>query len=258
MNYNEDNGKFYIFAGLMAILIIIVAVFVFVPRSGEFILKPEQNNNDQTVSVSGSAEKKVMPNEAYIYFTIETEASIAKDAQTQSAEIWAKIKSELDKLDYVKYSTENFNVWPNQEWDENSREYITNGYKVSHSVRITCTKIDETGALLDLVVKAGVNNVYSVSFGLSRDEETKVKDDLWKIAVDDAKTRAEAVAKAAGAELNTIPKNISLNDYSYNPYPLYYNTKEIAMDSTGSAPQTDVTPKELTVSVSLNLVYEYE
>lgn len=255
----EENTKFYVIVGLFAIVIILFGVLVLAKTPSEIKLIPQETDNDHVISVQGYAEEKVSPNEAYIYFTIETKAETAKEAQTKNAEIWDALKKQFNNKDYLKYQTESYNVWPDQEWDENTRKTITTGYVVNNSIKVTLTDISESGNILDIIVKSGVNNVNTISFGLSQEEQNKIKQALWKEAVDDAKDRAETVANAAGATLVQTPKSITLNEYSYNPYPYYrydYAMAEKGYD-TQEAGNTEVTPQELTVSVSLSLVYEY-
>ncbi len=254
----EDNLKFYVIIGLFAIVIILFGILVLGQKPTELNLN-DNTLDDHTINVSGYAENKVSPDEAYIYFTIETTAKTAKEAQTENAKIWDNLKLELEGKDYLKYQTEGYNVWPKTEWDKNYSKSKVVGYVVSNRIKITLTKIEESGKILDLLVSSEINNVDTVTFGLSRERQESIKSELWKEAVDDAKNRAETVANATGANLNEIPKSISINNYNYSPTYRYY---DYAMSEkaygTDQAMNTEITPQELIVSVSLGLVYEYE
>lgn len=261
----EENTKFYVIVGLFAIITILFGIFVFtqdtkVQIPSDIKLVSDNTLQDHIITVTGSAEQKVAPNETYIYFTIETKAKDAKTAQTKNAETWDKLKLEFKNKDYLKYQTEGYNVWPDTQWDEKLNKSITIGYIVRNSIKVTLTDLTQTGKTLDTIVTNDINNIDSISFGLSTAKQNEIKQSLWKTAVDDAKTRAETVANAAGTELLATPKSIVLNEYNYTPYPYRY---DYAMSAKGAydteqAANTEVTPQELNVSVSLTLVYEYK
>ncbi|MDD4983781.1 MAG: SIMPL domain-containing protein [Candidatus ainarchaeum sp.] len=212
--------------------------------------------NDKTISVNGSADKKVMPDEGYVNFTIETTNDKAKDAQNKNAEIWDALKLELDKKSYLKYETSNYSVYPDQKWNKETQEYETKGYKVRHSIKITLSDTSKLGEIVDLLVGAGVNDVDSISFGLKKETQETIKDELWAVAFADAKAEAETVVDAAGANLTKTPKSIQINNYNY--YPSYYEKAAGLSMMDSVAAETSISPKELEVSVSLSVIFSYE
>jgi len=253
----EMNVKHYYV--LFIVLIILVALIGTMSIWGEnktTIIYAGQDN-DKTISVSGSAEKDVTPDEGYINFTVETQSEKAETAQTNNAEIWDLIKLDLDKLSYLKYETQSYNVYPNQEWDKTLEKYVINGYKVNHTIKLTLSDISKVGEITDLVVKKGVNNIDSVSFGLKKETQESVKKALWALAFKDAKSKATEVVDATGASLNNTPKTITIDSYNYYP-PIYYSKAEYSSGMMDSVANTDITPKELEVSVSLSVLFSYE
>ena len=118
-----DNKAIASSMSLISVLMIIIVIFfgfaVFGTDNTTNVQVDMANgtNLNHTISVSGFAEEKVMPNEAYVYFSIETTADNAKDAQSANAEIWDNLKSELNK-NYMKYNTESYNVYPERKWDK--------------------------------------------------------------------------------------------------------------------------------------------
>lgn len=252
-----DTKHYYV---LFIVLIILVALIgtMSMWADGEKSINVYTNaDNDKTLSVSGSADKKVMPDEGYVNFTIETIDLLAKEAQNKNAEIWDTLKLELDKKTYLKYETSNYSIYPDQKWNKNTKIYELVGYKVKHSIMVTLSDTAKLGEIVDLLVGFGVNDIDSISFGLKNETQETIKDDLWAVAFKDAKDEAETVAKAAGAELTKLPKSIQINSYNY--YPQYYTKLagySSMMDSVTA--ETNISPKELEVSVSLQVVFSYE
>ncbi len=251
-----NKGHYYVLFIVLILIVALMGTMSFWPKSSGINVYTNQSEYN-TVSVSGSASQKLMPDEGYINFTIETQSDKAETSQNKNAEIWDGIKAELDKLSYLKYETQSYNVYPNQEWNKDTEKYEINGYKVNHTLKLTLSDVSKVGEITDLVVGKGVNNIDSVSFGLKKETQESVKKDLWALAFTDAKDKATEVVDATGATLNNTPKTIAIDSYNYYP-PVYYSKSESSGMGLMDSISTDITPRELEVSVSLSVLFSYE
>lgn len=75
-------------------------------------------------------------------------------------------------------------------------------YRVNNTVEIVIRDVAKTGAILQAAVDAGANNVWNVSFGL--DDMRPLEADARAKAVEDARARAEALAKLEGLTLGKV------------------------------------------------------
>jgi uncharacterized protein YggE len=76
------------------------------------------------------------------------------------------------------------------------------GYQVSNDVRVVIRDLAKAGDILDKVVAAGANRATSIDFDLA-DRKSAV-DSAIKIAIADARARAELMAEASGVKLGRL------------------------------------------------------
>ena len=122
---------------------------------------------------------------------------------------------------------------------------------VDNTVYVTVRNLDTLGSLLDDAVSAGANSINSIQFDVA--DKTQALKDARAKAVENAKAQAKELADVSGVSLGSI-QSISFNESS--PVPMYSAGKgggggAVAADST-----VPVQPGQLSVSVSVNMVYE--
>ena len=90
-------------------------------------------NEVPTVSVSGYAEEKVVPDTAYITVGMNTTAATAEEARMQNDTIMNRVQHSALSLGIAQkdMKTRNFNVYPT--YDKNQK---INGYSVSNDLEL--------------------------------------------------------------------------------------------------------------------------
>src|SRR5690606_27060232 len=78
------------------------------------------------------------------------------------------------------------------------------GYRVGNMVTVVVRAVDTLGATLDRVVKAGGNQVHGITFGFS--DPTALQDQARERAMQDARRKAEQLARLAGATLGAVQR----------------------------------------------------
>ncbi len=196
-----------------------------------------------TVNASGSIY--AAPDQATVQLGVSSQASTAADALKQNSADTAAVIDAIKKLgvDAKDISTSNFNVYPT--YDTSGTRI--NGYQVNNSVTVLIRDISASGTLLDQVVTAGANNISGLSFGIA--DASQYQADARQQAIEAARAKAEAMAKAAGVTLGDI---ISINE-SLNYQPEMPFARGMVADAAMSVP---VETGQQQVSVSVTLVYE--
>lgn len=196
-----------------------------------------------TVNASGSIY--VAPDQATVQLGVSTQASTAADALKQNSADTAAVIDAIKKLgvDAKDISTSNFNVYPT--YDTSGTRI--NGYQVNNAVTVLIRDISASGTLLDQVVTAGANNISGLSFGIA--DASKYQADARQKAIEEARAKAEAMAKAAGVTLGDV---VSINE-SVNYQPEMPFARGMVADAAMSVP---VETGQQAVSVSVTLVYE--
>jgi uncharacterized protein YggE len=205
----------------------------------------------RTMNVNGVGQINLTPDIAYIYIGVHSEAATATEAvaanKTQTNAVIDAIKKA--KVADKDIRTTNFSIYPSQKYGPDGTSTGETVYMVDNSVYVTVRNLDSLGGLLDDAVSAGANTINSITFDLA-DKTQAVKDARAK-AVADAKTQAQEIATASGVSLGNI-QNISFYDTSPIASPMY-SGKGGGMAADASVP---IQPGELTISVTVNLVYE--
>jgi uncharacterized protein YggE len=220
--------------------------------------KPELGNLTSgphgTITVTGTAQRECEPELLCIYVKIITlDPTSAVSARDEAARIIDRVLKSLKALGISEddIETASYDIQPKYEW-EGSRN-VFKGYEVIVIMKVTLKNFDKAGQVIDASVNAGAL-IDSISFELSKDTQNKIKIELMADAARDAKAKAEAVTGALDEELGNV-KSVNIDNYGYNPY-VYYKRMSFDAVNAESAPPTSILPSDLTISASVNVVFE--
>jgi len=104
-----------------------------------------------------------------------------------------------------------------------------------NAIEVRVDEIARVGELLDVVVQGGATSVSGVRFDIQ--EREKIERDALRLAVVDARSRAEAAAAGAGRTVDRILKIEDARDTGIMPMPRAIMTMKAA-----DATQTPVEP----------------
>ena len=214
------------------------------------------SDNTHKISVTGSAEKDVLPDEVVLSLTVLSEGSDAKQVQEKNSQ---QMNTAIEALKNAgikdnEIETTQYSLYPWQEWDQTTQKNLNKGYRLQQTISVTTTETAKAGELLDLAVKNGINTVDSMSFRLSNSKEQQVKEALVAEASAKAKEKAKMLAKSLDVSLGDV---LFVTESSYNPGPWYYNgaMKTTAIE-TAAAPT--ISPQQVKVSLQVNVDFEIE
>jgi uncharacterized protein YggE len=148
------------------------------------------------ITVVGTGSASAVPDEAEWSFGVRAEADTASGAMSQAATVSKRVIDALKNagIKGEDLRTESISLYPQQ--DEMGQSII--GYSASSTVHATM-KISEAGQIIDRVVAAGANEIYGPNLQVSNSDEQYAQ--AIDEAFDDARARAEAVARKAGLSL---------------------------------------------------------
>jgi uncharacterized protein YggE len=200
---------------------------------------------------------QVTPDEATITFSVVTDDVSAQVASQENNDLMQAIVAALRAEGVTASDIETTDIYLTKltEWDYTRQRSVDKGYQQTATVRVTTTKLDDVGAILDAAIGAGANNVQDVSFSLTPESQATYKEQALKAAAQVAKTKAQTLASASGASLGRIT-SLSENSYDYQPY--YYNTRAVMLDAAAGAEKapTPISPEKVSISVSVSIGYE--
>ena len=147
------------------------------------------------ITVQGSGSASAIPAEAQLTLGVESRAGTAKEALAANAAAMRKVIAAVKGAGGEDVGTQS--VWVSSWQDENGPA----GYTATNSVTATIA-VGRAGALIDAAVDGGANQVSGPA--MSVDDERELYADALKEAVADARTRAAALADAAGVSLGRV------------------------------------------------------
>ncbi len=159
----------------------------------------------RSITVVGQGSIKATPDKVTVQVGVQAQAGNSKQAIADNATSMTALMTKLKDLGIAEadIQTSNFSISP--VYDQQGR--TVTGYQVSNTVSVTIHQINKASDLLDGVVAAGANNIYGLSFGFENaDAQQSLARDQ---AIESARTRAEAMAKAAGA---TVGQVLTINE----------------------------------------------
>ncbi len=163
-----------------------------------------QNQPVPSIVTTGEAVVRRPPDQAFITLAVETRARNPKDAQQQNAELMTAVQQRVAAAGIAKDAVRTTGYRIQQEFDYPNGRRVPREYVARNGLEIRLDSIERTGEILDAMVQAGATSVTGVRFELK--DRNAVEREALRLAVQDARTRAEALADGAGRTVDRILK----------------------------------------------------
>lgn len=267
---NESHKKYFfkylkIFVIILTIFVGIEAVSALKEYSYIGLGTPAVN----IITVNGKGEVMAKPDIADFTFTVSEEGKTAKQAQDKATvKSNAALKAIKDAgVEDKDVKTLSYDLSPKYEWEQTAcpmnnsasgiiypcppGKQVTNGYVVTQTIEVKVRKIDSAGPLLTKITSAGVSNISGINFVV--DDRDALLEQAKGMAITDAKTKAETLAKQLGVKLARI---VSFSDQSG---PIYYaNAYGTDVMSAGieKTPTPQLPAGENKITSNVSITYE--
>ena len=218
------------------------------------------------ISVSGSAEVKVAPDEIYLRVGVETRHENLEDAKKQNDERISKALVFLKASDVKDKDVQTDFISIEPTFDNNVSRTKPVTYVVRKSIEVKLTKIESFEGLLTGLLTNGVNNVHGVEFRTS--QLRKHRDAARAMAIRAAKEKADALASELGVKRGKV-YNINANDWggSWSSSGSYWGGRygggmsQNSVQNIGGAPEAadgTLSIGQVSVSASVNVSFLIE
>jgi len=238
------------------ILLVAVLMIALTACTTRVIMEQPGVQPQNAISVQGSTEFDVAPDLAKVRFRIETQSTTAQDAQLRNRETGSAVMTALKQAGIRdnEIETTDYRIEKVQEWDPTGQKMIDKGYRVYNAFVVSTKDLAKVGALLDVGVQAGANNVESINFELSDAKQKEVKTESLRKATTNAREKAEALADGAGVKLGKV---LTLSENSYVIMPYARGEMMMAKADMGAPePPTEVSPQNVRISAQVSVTYE--
>jgi hypothetical protein len=265
-----NNQKPIVVKALFALAIILSAYFL-VKTFAEiksYSLIGSGTTATNTMSFDGKGEVTASPDLATISFTLRDAEKDVKDAQTkvttkESAVLAFLSTQGIDKKDI---KTENYSSYP--KYDSGIPCYsgvVSNigmpcrptnptiiGYEVSEYMTVKIHDLTKVGDIVKGLGAVGVSDMNGPNYSIEKEDALKAE--ARKIAIDDAKAKAESLAKDLGISLVRI---VNFSENGNYPMPMMYS-KGVSVESASTAPSPspDLPTGENKITSNVTITYE--
>jgi uncharacterized protein YggE len=248
-------------SGTTSTIALVPATFLLLLATGPAASAQAQLPERRTISVNGSAEIRVVPNEVLLTVGVETNAM---DITTARAENERRIKAVVDAARQVGVAAEHLrtdylDIQPRYE-DSSSRQRFL-GYFARRSLVITLRDISRFEELLAGVLTGGANYVHGIEFRTT--DLRKHRDAARERALLAAREKATAMAAVMGIALGA-PVSIT-EGYSgwSSPYSSWWgprgggwSAQNVTQDSGRGASDEALVPGQISVMATVTVTFE--
>lgn len=201
-----------------------------------------------TLTVTG--ESNTAPDQATISFAVVTEGVNAADAMSANARQMTAVMTALKSagIEAKHIRTSSINLQPRYNYPERGAPVLT-GYQATNQVSVIVVDLNRVGPIIDSVVKAGVNQIDNIGFGLK--DDTAATNEARLTAVRTLTERANLYAAATGLK---VVRLVSLSEGAPNwsgPQPVAMRAAAKFEDSS-----TPISGGELSLSVTVTATFE--
>ena len=196
------------------------------------------------ITVSGTGNLEVAPDMATIDLTIATRSEVSRDAQNENAVLTERLTNALTEKyrSAVTIKTSSYTVQP-ETLPEDPRTIV--GYVVRHSLQVRFNFVEGLGDAVDLAIANGATTIDYIQFGLKNEKQYSLQS--LKLAMDDATSKASAIAGSVGRKIIRVVKVVE-GQYMVG------SEKDAAQDREGG---TEIYPRMVNVTANLTVTYEF-
>jgi uncharacterized protein len=216
-----------------------------------------QMNQTQTISgtrleLQARGESRVVPDVATISAGVVTQAADAATAMRDNAARMTRVFAALKKagLPDKDIQTQSVSLSPQYRYNNNETPVII-GYQANNTVSVRFRDIGKSGAVLDVLVKEGANQINGPS--LTVDNPDAAQDSARLSALKILQARAALYAKASGMQVKRIVSLTESMDGGGGPVPMM----TMARDASAEA-KTSIAAGEQAIGITVSAVFELQ
>jgi uncharacterized protein YggE len=198
------------------------------------------------ITVSGEGRVSVRPDIALVNVGVEVTAPTVAEARAQAAEAMQRLQDAVKAagVEDADIRTQYFNIYPQYVYSENEAPRIA-AFTVNNQVELKVRNIDVASEVLDSAIEAGGDAVRVNGISFTVEDPESFLADARRVAIENAKERAQVLADAAGVTLGAA-RSISESSSSGEIYPY---ARDAAAGVGGAPSPVNAGEQELTLTV---------
>ena len=233
------------------LIVIFVAVWLLLRFGPSIPVSSVVSQKQDFFTVTGEGKVTVVHDTAIVDLGITINRPTVKTAQGEANSVINGVTQSVKDMGVAAkdIKTSNYSVYP--QYDYAGGQNRITGYQVSANLTITVREIDKVNQVIDTATAKGANSVGGIQLTVDEDKKKQLLQDARELAVKEAKSKAESLARAAGLTLGKIV-NVQ-ESFGSVPVPMYAKS---AIGLGGGREDTQIQPGSTDISTSVTLFYE--
>lgn len=221
---------------------------------------------DRTISVTGEAEIRVVPDEAVLTLGVETWNESLGTARAQNDEAVQRILALAKdyKIEPKHVQTDHIAIESKYDYDDNTHKQFLVGYFIRRTVGVTLRDLSKFDDFYIKAVEAGANQVHSVQFRTT--ELRKHRDKARALAIQAAREKADDLAKVLEQKVGKARSIGEGHSTAWSWYNSYWGgqrgvmTQNVIQNIGGGPSEIEGTfaPGQIAVSANVSVTFELE
>lgn len=241
---------------MMALALLALAVWLGFKARNEakqydYIGVPVERN---VISVSGEGKVVGIPDVAAIDLGMTVERKEVAAAQQENTRVMNELITRVKAagVDAQDIQTTSYNVYPAYDWNDGKQ--VLRGYAVSQNVHVKIRNLEKVSEIVGMAGKLGANQIGGITFSV--DDPEALRQEAREKALENAKGKAEALARIAGVKLRRV---VSFDEsFSTPPSPAFYDRAALGLGGAEAAPAPSVEAGSNDIRATVTITYEIE
>lgn len=208
-----------------------LTVLLALPVAPAWAQTATSSSDNPVIITTGEAEIKRAPDRAWVVVRAESRARDPKEAQRLNVDamnaVMAKLKGMALGEDAIR--TLSYELQP--EFDYADGRQKLRGYVARNAIEVRLDDLGKVGDVLGAAVGSGATSVGGLRFDLKNRESAERE--ALRLAVADARGRADAAAQGAGVKIDRIVRIEEIREPEIRPMPqMRTMAQEVAADAS--------------------------
>lgn len=205
-----------------------------------------------TITIDGQGKVTSKPTLAQVNLGVYSEGQDVPAVQTQNTQKVNAVVAAMKDMGVAEadLQTSNYSISPKYDYKDGVQNVV--GYTVSQNLEVKVRDLSKVGDVLARAGQLGANQVNGVNFTL--DDPTSLKQEARAKAIEDARTKANALAKALGVNIERVVTFSEAGSVPPTPVPFYRADAMAAQTAAPVAP--DIQAGSLDVVSNVSITYQ--
>ncbi|MGE0445028.1 MAG: SIMPL domain-containing protein [Vicinamibacterales bacterium] len=201
---------------------------------------------ESVVITAGEGVVNAVPDRAWISITAESRAGNPRDAQRRNAEVMRPVTDNLRGAGLPADAIRTGGYDLQQEFDFVDGRRVSRGFVARNTIEVRVDDIDRVGEFLGIAVGSGATSVGGLRFDLK--DRARVEREALRLAVADARGRADALAAAAGQAIDRV---LEIREQGVSAPPMPDRAFAMRAEAAQAAPVISAGEMEIRAQVTL-------